>query len=93
MGTYDRKLCWFDMDLSAAPYKTLRYHQKALRKVAFHSSYPLFASCSDDATVHIFHGMVYNDFLQNPLIVPVKVRAVPSSPLDLLENHAHPMIS
>ena len=27
--------------------------------MAFHRSYPLFASSSDDATVHVFHGMVY----------------------------------
>ena len=24
MGSYDRRLCWFDMDLSTKPYKTLR---------------------------------------------------------------------
>ncbi len=28
---------------------------------------------SDDGSVHVFHGMVYNDLLQNPLIVPVKI--------------------
>ena len=32
----------------------------------------LFASCFDDTNVVVSHGMVYNDFLQNPLIVPVK---------------------
>lgn len=24
IGSYDKKLAWFDMDLSAKPYKTLR---------------------------------------------------------------------
>ena len=24
VGSYDRRLCWFDMDLSTKPYKTLR---------------------------------------------------------------------
>lgn len=72
IGTYDRKLCWFETDLSTKPYKTLRYHQFAIRDVAYHKSYPLFASCSDDGSINIFHGMVYNDLLQNPLIVPVK---------------------
>ena len=33
----------------------------------------MFASCSDDGAAHIFHGMVYNDLLQNPLLVPVKI--------------------
>jgi ribosome biogenesis protein ERB1 len=25
VGGYDRKLCWFDLELSARPYKVLRY--------------------------------------------------------------------
>lgn len=61
---------WFDLDLSTKPYRSLRYHQYAIRGTAFHRSYPLFASASDDATVHIFHGMVYSDLMTNPLIVP-----------------------
>ncbi|KNC78997.1 ribosome biogenesis protein bop1 [Sphaeroforma arctica JP610] len=73
IGSYDRRLCWFDLDLSVRPYKTLRYHTQALRGVAFHQKYPLFASCSDDGKVHVFHGRVFNDLNQNALIVPVKV--------------------
>ncbi|XP_041105087.1 ribosome biogenesis protein bop1 [Polyodon spathula] len=72
-GSYDSRLTWFDLDLSTKPYKVLRHHKKALRGVAFHKSYPLFASASDDGSVIVCHGMVYNDLLQNPLIVPVKV--------------------
>jgi ribosome biogenesis protein ERB1 len=98
IGSYDKKLCWFDLDLSSRPYRTLwylfilkkvclfylnrfffkkkficSYHTKAIRNVVYHKRLPLFASCSDDGTIQIFHGMVYNDFLQNPLIVPVKI--------------------
>ncbi|GJJ74666.1 ribosome biogenesis protein ERB1 [Entomortierella parvispora] len=73
IGSYDKRLCWFDLDLSSKPYKTLRYHTQAIRSVAYHKRYPLFASCADDGHVQIFHGMVYNDLLQNPLIVPVKI--------------------
>ncbi|XKL68637.1 hypothetical protein PGB90_006406 [Kerria lacca] len=73
VGTYDRKILWFDLDLSTKPYKTLRLHRNAVRAVAFHKRYPLFASCSDDRSVIISHGMVYNDLLQNPLIVPLKL--------------------
>ncbi|KAG5264782.1 hypothetical protein AALO_G00257970 [Alosa alosa] len=72
-GSYDSRLTWFDLDLSTKPYKVLRHHKKALRGVAYHRSYPLFASASDDGSVIVCHGMVYNDLLQNPLIVPVKV--------------------
>lgn len=73
VGSYDRRLCWFDMDLSTTPYKTLRSHKKALRQVSFHRHYPLFASASDDGTVIVCHGRIFNDLLQNPLIVPVKI--------------------
>jgi ribosome biogenesis protein ERB1 len=73
IGSYDQRLCWFDLDLSAKPYKTLQHHKKAVRQVTFHRRYPLFASCSDDGTVVVFHGMVYSDLMQNPLIVPVKI--------------------
>ena len=33
VGSYDRRLAWFDLDLSTRPYKTLRYHSFALRQV------------------------------------------------------------
>ncbi|KAI3438768.1 hypothetical protein D9Q98_001186 [Chlorella vulgaris] len=73
VGSEDKRLCWFDLDLSAKPYRSLRYHQYAVRGAAFHRTYPLLASSSDDATVHVFHGMVYADLMTNPLIVPVKI--------------------
>lgn len=72
LGTYDKKVQWFDLDLSTQPYQVLRYHANAVRSVAYHLRYPLFASCSDDTSIVVSHGMVYNDYLQNPLIVPVK---------------------
>ncbi|BFZ12748.1 hypothetical protein BsWGS_15786 [Bradybaena similaris] len=73
IGSYDSRLCWFDMDLSTKPYQTLKYHKKALRQVAYHKHYPLFASASDDGSIIISHGKVYSDQLLNPLIVTVKV--------------------
>lgn len=59
VGTYDRKILWFDLDLSTTPYKSLRLHHTAVRSVAFHKRYPLFASASDDKSVIVCHGMVY----------------------------------
>ncbi|GJJ07346.1 Ribosome bioproteinsis protein erb1 [Clathrus columnatus] len=73
VGGYDRKLCWFDLELSDKPYKILRYHSRALRSLAFHPNYPLFASTSDDGTIQIFHARVFNDLLTDPLIVPLKI--------------------
>lgn len=73
VGSREGKLCWFDMDLSSQPYKTLQCHSKDITNVAFHRSYPLFASCSDDCTAYVFHGMVYSDLNQNPLIVPLEI--------------------
>lgn len=58
-GGEDRRLAWYDLDLSAKPYKALRYHKAAVRGAAYHRSYPLFASSSDDGAVHVFHGAVY----------------------------------
>ena len=72
-GSLDRRMAWFDLDLSSTPYKTLKYHENALRCVEFHPRYPLMASSSDDGSIHIFHSMVYSDLMRNPLIVPVKI--------------------
>ncbi|XP_038212703.1 ribosome biogenesis protein BOP1 homolog [Zerene cesonia] len=72
VGAYDRKLAWFDLELSARPYQTLRLHGGAVRSVAFSARYPLFASAGDDPCIVVSHGMVYNDLLQNPLLVPLK---------------------
>ncbi|KAG5292817.1 eukaryotic ribosome biogenesis protein [Histoplasma ohiense] len=73
VGSYDRRLLWHDVDLSPRPYKTLRYHQKAIRAVRYHSNYPLFADASDDGSLQIFHGSVTGDLLSNASIVPLKV--------------------
>ncbi|KAJ1311022.1 hypothetical protein OPQ81_009528 [Rhizoctonia solani] len=73
VGGYDRKLCWFDLELSSKPYKVLRYHSRAIRALKFHATQPLFASASDDGTVQVFHARVYNDLMTDPLIVPLKV--------------------
>ena len=72
-GSGDRRVSWYDMDLSTKPYKAVRYHDHAVQAVAFHRSYPLFASASDDGSCQVFHGMVFSDLMQNPLIVPVKI--------------------
>lgn len=73
VGSLDKKVVWFDLDLSTTPYKALKYHERAVRSCQFHRRYPLMASASDDSAIHIFHSMVYSDLMRNPLIVPVKI--------------------
>ncbi|KAL0482755.1 rRNA maturation protein bop1 [Acrasis kona] len=73
-GGYDRRMEWFDMEISSRPYKTMRFHRKAVRSVAFHKRYPLFATASDDGQIHVFHCQVFvDDWLKDPIIVPVKI--------------------
>ncbi|KAG8815134.1 Ribosome biogenesis protein erb1 [Serendipita sp. 399] len=73
VGGYDKKLCWFDLELSDKPYKVLRYHTRAIRALAFHPTFPLFVSCADDGSIQVFHARVYNDLMSDPLIVPLKI--------------------
>ncbi|KAI4125502.1 MAG: hypothetical protein LQ338_004204 [Usnochroma carphineum] len=74
VGSYDKRLLWHDLDLSTRPYKTLRYHKKAIRQVRFHNGgLPLFADASDDGSLQVFHGKVVGDMMENATIVPVKV--------------------
>lgn len=73
VGSYDRRVVWFDLDLSSTPYKTMKFHDKAVRALSYHNKYPLMASAADDGNIHIFHSAVYSDLTRNPLIVPLKV--------------------
>ncbi|KAL1501047.1 hypothetical protein ABEB36_006449 [Hypothenemus hampei] len=93
VGTYDRKMLWFDLDLSTKPYQTLRLHGTAVRGVAYHKRYPLFASGSDDRSLIVSHGMVYNDLLKNALIVPLKRLQDHQAFNDfgILDVHFHPL--
>ncbi|KAH3764740.1 ribosome biogenesis protein BOP1 [Pelomyxa schiedti] len=75
MGSHTGRISWFDLDLSTEkPYKVVKPHSRTVRQVCFHpGAYPLFASCSDDKSVQVFHSTVFNDYLKNPLIVPLVV--------------------
>jgi len=74
VGSYDRRLLWHDLDLSTRPYKTMRFHEQAIRAVKYHKGgLPLFVDASDDGSLQVFHGKVVTDLMENPTIVPVKV--------------------
>lgn len=83
VSSFDKKVCWWDLDLGPQPYKTLNCHTLAVRDTCFHPTYPLFATCSDDKTCQIFYAKVFNDLATNPLLVPVKILKVDDSDNEL----------
>uniref|UniRef100_A0A2P2I0S7 Ribosome biogenesis protein BOP1 homolog n=2 Tax=Hirondellea gigas TaxID=1518452 RepID=A0A2P2I0S7_9CRUS len=71
VGSHGKRVTWYEMECTNRPF-TLRYHHGAIRSVAFHNKYPLFASAADDGRVIVTHSMVYSDLIKDPLLVPVK---------------------
>lgn len=93
VGSYDKRVNWFDLDMGTSPYKILKYHEKALRTVQFHPTLPLLASSADDGAVYVFHAQVYSDLTRNPMIVPVKkLQAHASHALDVAFHPKLPWI-
>ena len=72
VGAKDGKVCWFQLELSAKPFKTMDYHGDKIKTVEFHCLYPLFASCSRNGKILIYYGKVTEQELTDPLIVPLK---------------------
>lgn len=70
---YDKRVLWHDLDMGTKPYKTLRYHDRAVRSVGFHPQMPLWASGSDDGRVHVFYGRVDTNNMDGALVVPLKM--------------------
>lgn len=73
VGSYDKKLAWFDLDLSSRPFKVLKYHAKAIRAVSFSNAWNLVADASDDGTLQLFYAKVGQDYGENLTLVPLKV--------------------
>lgn len=74
LTAYDRKVVWLDLLVpSRDPFKTLRYHTKAVRDCSFHGHYPLLATCSDDGSTHVYHARVTEGGAKPPVLVPVKI--------------------
>lgn len=72
-ASFDRRVTWHDLELSTRPFKTLRYHDRAVRDTKYHPKLPLFCSASDDGTINVLHCTVYDDTMKNPLLVPLKI--------------------
>ncbi|SNX86792.1 related to ERB1 - Protein required for maturation of the 25S and 5.8S ribosomal RNAs [Melanopsichium pennsylvanicum] len=73
VGSYDKKLAWFDLDLSNRPFKVLKYHAKAIRAVDFSKAWNLVADASDDGTLQLFYAKVGIDYGEALTLVPLKV--------------------
>eukprot|EP00657_Telonema_sp_P-1_P011046 TRINITY_DN5803_c0_g1_i1.p1 TRINITY_DN5803_c0_g1~~TRINITY_DN5803_c0_g1_i1.p1 ORF type:complete len:141 (+),score=51.11 TRINITY_DN5803_c0_g1_i1:71-493(+) len=76
VGDTTNHTIWYDCDFSDKPYKRMKSHHGVVNAVEYHrntDAYPLFASGASDGQVHVFHGMVYDDYTKNALIVPVKI--------------------
>jgi ribosome biogenesis protein ERB1 len=89
----DCKLLWFDYDLSNAPYKTFPFHKKQLTFVHTHKRYPLMATAGLDNTVHIFHAQVHQDYIQQPIIVPLRAIKTSLTPYQCLFHPKQPWIA
>ncbi|ODV57807.1 uncharacterized protein ASCRUDRAFT_10740, partial [Ascoidea rubescens DSM 1968] len=51
-SSFDKRVIWHDLELSNTPYKTLQYHEKAVRSIKFHEGgLPLFASSNSDGSI------------------------------------------
>jgi ribosome biogenesis protein ERB1 len=64
------------LNLGERPYKTLRYHERAVRDVAFHKGpIKLFATAGDEGVVQVFWNDVGSESAidSSPVIVPLKV--------------------
>jgi len=73
VGSYDRKLLWFDLDGSDKPYKTMKIHSLAIRDTSFSPKFALFGSCSDDGKIILQHCKIDEETFSYPLITPLKV--------------------
>ena len=71
-GSKDGKIAWFQSDLSDKPFKTLDYHGDKIRNIEFHNNYPLFSSGSRNGKILVYHCSVFDDLINDPLIVPLK---------------------
>jgi ribosome biogenesis protein ERB1 len=74
-GAFGSRVSWVDMEVGVTPYKALRYHEGAVRRVALSPRWPLFATAGDDGNLALFHCTVPTDPLQNVAIVPIRTFA------------------
>lgn len=71
-GSGNGKLAWFQSDMSDKPFMNMAdYHEGIIKGVSFSNNFPLLSSCSIDGKIILYHTKVNEDFLKDPLIVPL----------------------
>ncbi|KMZ83962.1 hypothetical protein PVBG_01041 [Plasmodium vivax Brazil I] len=61
----------FDLDLSSNPYKKFHLQECSLKKVEFHKKYNLFYSLSSNGVVNLFYAKFFQDYVTNPVLLPI----------------------
>lgn len=69
----DCKLQWYDYDTGEIPYKTYKFHKRAIISVDSSRKYPLMATSSYDGDIHLFHAGVSSDMMSVPTVIPIKI--------------------
>uniref|UniRef100_A0AC35TZ47 Ribosome biogenesis protein BOP1 homolog n=1 Tax=Rhabditophanes sp. KR3021 TaxID=114890 RepID=A0AC35TZ47_9BILA len=72
VGGLDCRFAWLDMQLSRRPWKLVKHHKGAIRGIAYHKSYPLLATVSDDCNAFIYHANAPDDLMSENELIPVK---------------------
>ncbi|GAW83156.1 hypothetical protein, conserved [Plasmodium gonderi] len=62
----------FDLDLSCNPYKKFHLQSCSMKKVEFHKKYNLFYTLSSNGAVNLFYSKFFQDYVTNPVLLPIK---------------------
>ncbi|SBS97791.1 ribosome biogenesis protein BOP1, putative (BOP1) [Plasmodium ovale curtisi] len=82
----------FDLDLSCSPYKRFHLQDCALKKVEFHKIYNLFYALSSNGTVNLFYSKFFQDYITNPVLLPIKTISNESKITDLTWSGKKPWL-
>ncbi|KYN95670.1 putative large subunit rRNA processing protein [Plasmodium gaboni] len=80
----------FDLDLSCNPYKKFHLQECPLKKVQFHKSYNLFYSLSDNGKINLFYSKFFQDYITNPVLLPIKEISNESKIVDIVWSENKP---
>ncbi|CRH04077.1 ribosome biogenesis protein BOP1, putative [Plasmodium relictum] len=86
------KVFIFDLELSSNPYKKFHLQNCSLKKVEFHKIFNLFYSLSSNGTVNLFYSKFFQDYITNPILLPIKQLSNESKIIDLVWSCKKPWL-